>query len=78
MTLIDILRDKLGLMQRKYACRIGDCWACTVLVDGKSMTSRSTLVATLYPGNHLMAKALLDENPYPTRDEVKKVLAGDQ
>jgi len=35
--LLDVLRDKLGLHSPKIGCERGDCGACTVLLDGKSV-----------------------------------------
>ena len=35
--LLDVLRDKLGLKSPKIGCERGDCGACTVLLDGKSV-----------------------------------------
>jgi len=37
--LLNILRDTLGLMGTKYGCGIGECGACTVLLNGKSVLS---------------------------------------
>jgi aerobic carbon-monoxide dehydrogenase small subunit len=31
--LVDVFRDKLGLIGTKYACGMGECGACTVLLD---------------------------------------------
>jgi len=38
-TLLDVLRDNLGLMGTKEGCGVGMCGACTVLVDGKPLSS---------------------------------------
>jgi carbon-monoxide dehydrogenase small subunit len=37
--LLDVLRDKIGLMGTKEACGQGECGACTVLLDGEPVTS---------------------------------------
>jgi len=111
MTLVEVLRDELDLTGTKCSCTVGECGACTVLIDGKPQLSCLTLAMnardkniltieglaegnTLHPiqqafidygaiqcgfctpGMILMAKALLDENPNPTREEVRKALAG--
>jgi len=110
-TLVDFLRDKIGLTGTKKGCDTGQCGACTVLLDGKPINSCLVLAADtngkeiltveglgrdgkLHPlqetfmqegavqcgyctsGMLLSAKALLDENPSPGEEEVKKAIAG--
>lgn len=42
-TLIELLREDLGLIGTKKGCGIGDCGACTVLVEGVATLSCLTL-----------------------------------
>ena len=112
-TLVDTLREKLGLTGTRIMCNAGECGACTLLIDGKPMLSclmlaiecegkdiltiegmansasgelhpiQTTFVeksgmqcGVCTPGMILTGKALLDENPEPTEDEVREALAG--
>ncbi|MGD0656799.1 MAG: (2Fe-2S)-binding protein [Syntrophorhabdales bacterium] len=110
-TLLDTLREDLGLTGTKEGCGQGECGACTVLMDGKpvnaclilAMEAEGKEIVTIEglasgdelhpiqqafvdrggmqcgfctPGMILSAKALLDENPDPTDEEIRKGLEG--
>jgi len=44
-SLLDVLREDLGLTGAKYACGEGRCGACSVLVDGKTVRSCVTPIS---------------------------------
>ncbi|MGZ4983462.1 MAG: 2Fe-2S iron-sulfur cluster-binding protein, partial [Chthoniobacterales bacterium] len=46
-TLLDLLRDDLGLAGTKCGCEIGECGACTVLLDGAPVNSCLVLASQI-------------------------------
>ncbi len=110
-TLLRLLREKLGLTGTKEGCGIGECGACTVLLDGMPVNSCLILAPKVEgrrvetveglgsreslhplqksfvengavqcgfctPGMLMSAKALLEKNPKPTREEIKEAISG--
>ncbi len=49
-TLLETLREKLGVKSPKIGCERGDCGSCTVLLDGKSV--RSCLILAIEADGH--------------------------
>jgi aerobic-type carbon monoxide dehydrogenase small subunit (CoxS/CutS family) len=47
-SLLDVLRDELGITSPKAGCEQGGCGACTVIVDGEPRRSCLTPVASVY------------------------------
>jgi carbon-monoxide dehydrogenase small subunit len=109
--LLDVLREQLNFTGTKKGCELGDCGACTVLLNGKAVNSCLVLaveadgqeVTTIEglekngkldrlqeafienaaiqcgfctSGMILSAKALLNANPHPTEQEVRKAISG--
>jgi aerobic carbon-monoxide dehydrogenase small subunit len=109
--LLQVLREEIGLTGTKEGCAIGVCGACSVIVDGRLVSSCLTLaiacrdkeITTIEglakngvlhpvqqafieyggfqcgactPGQIIAAKALLDENPKPSEQEVKEWMSG--
>lgn len=42
-TLLEVLREELGLAGTKHGCELGECGTCTVLIDGRPALSCVTL-----------------------------------
>jgi xanthine dehydrogenase YagT iron-sulfur-binding subunit len=51
-SLLDLLREHLGLIGTKKGCNQGACGACTVLLDGKRINACLTL-AVMHAGAHI-------------------------
>lgn len=110
-TLLDVIREHLGLTGTKEGCGLGECGACTIIMDGKTVNSCLVLaveadnrvITTIEglangdelhpiqeafvkcgglqcgfctPGMIMSTKALLENNPSPDEEEIRKGIAG--
>ncbi len=67
--LIDVLRERLGLIGTKKSCDMQVCGACTVLVDGKMVSSCSYLAYEARQKNVVTIEGLADgEHLHPVQD----------
>ncbi len=65
-TLLEVLREDLGLTGTKRGCDLGECGACTVLVEGQPVLSCVTLPAAVQGKAILTVEGLgTPANPHP-------------
>jgi carbon-monoxide dehydrogenase small subunit len=57
-TLLDVLRETLGMTSPKRGCDDGDCGACTVIIDGEPVRSCLTVALTVAGKEVLTAEGL--------------------
>src|SRR5947207_14990418 len=60
-TLLDVLRNELGLRATRFGCGLEQCGACMVLVDGEPVHACTRLVSTL-PGKQVVTVEGLAED----------------
>ncbi|MBU1626891.1 (2Fe-2S)-binding protein [bacterium] len=58
LSLLDVLRDKLGLTGTNRGCNQGDCGACTVIFNGKAVNSCLLLAADADGGEVITIEGL--------------------
>ena len=57
-TLLEVVRDDLGLTGSKEGCGTGDCGACTMIVNGKTVNSCLMLIPELQQADVLTVEGL--------------------
>jgi carbon-monoxide dehydrogenase small subunit len=60
-TLLDILRDDLGLTGTKSCCLVGECGACAVMVDGRVVDACLVLAAEADGASITTVEGLADD-----------------
>ncbi|HOP46870.1 MAG TPA: (2Fe-2S)-binding protein [Desulfobacteraceae bacterium] len=60
-TALEMIRNRLSLKGTKEGCGIGECGACTIVVDGKSINACLMLAAQLH-GREIITVEGLEEN----------------
>src|SRR5260370_37014004 len=67
--LLYVLRNDLGLNAAKFGCGLGQCGACTVLVDGAAVRSCITPIGTLVQSEITTLEGLVTvARPHPLQD----------
>jgi carbon-monoxide dehydrogenase small subunit len=71
--LVDILRDDLKLIGTKEGCGIGECGACTVLLNGKAVNSCLILVGQIDSAEIVTVEGLVENGSlHPLQENFSK------
>ena len=72
-TLLDVLREEIHLTGSKNGCDVGDCGACTVLLDGKPVNACLVVAATAEGSEIMTIEGLAqDGNLHPLQQAFVK------
>jgi carbon-monoxide dehydrogenase small subunit len=63
-TLLELIRERLGLIGTKEGCSVGECGACTIIMDGKSVNA-CLVLAVQADGSSITT---IEE--FPTQDSI--------
>jgi aerobic carbon-monoxide dehydrogenase small subunit len=64
-TLVDVLREDLGLIGTKKGCGAGKCGSCTVLMNGRPVNSCLILAVQAEGAQILTIESVADKDPHP-------------
>ncbi len=77
-TLLEVLREDLQLTGTKHGCELGECGACTVLLDGEPVLSCLVLGLACDGRSVITVEGLAEENRLHSLQEAFATLGGSQ